>query len=374
MNSCLTDEGEAMRVGFMGLPASGKTTIFDALTGLHREVGFAGSKRGVESVTVRVPDERLERLQKTLNPKKWSPAHLEIVDVPGIEPESVARHTTDRASRAELLATLRDTDALLTIIRAFQNDNVPHIHGDADAVRDLDEIDVIMLLADLDLVEKRIEKLRVSIKRPTKTRQEEKEELQILEKIQPALSEGKPIASVGLNVEEEKIFRGFRFLTQKPRLAVINMDENQDAGDAAFAPIKEKPFPCLFIRGQLQMEISELDEADREAFLKEMGVDASARDTLIKHCYDILGLRTFFTTAHDELRAWTIHAGETALQAADRVHTDMARGFIRAEVLHYPDFESCGSFKEAKAKNLVKLEGKDYVVQDGDILTIRFSA
>lgn len=362
-----------MQVGFMGLPASGKTTIFDALTGLRRQVGFAGAARGAESVSVRVPDERLDRLREAFQPKKWAPAHLEIVDVPGIEPENVAKHTADRTSRAELLATLRETDALLLVVRAFRNDDVPHIHGGINPLRDLEEIDVIMLLSDLDMAEKRIEKLRASLKRPGKTQEHEKEELRILEKIQPAISEGKPVSSVGLNEEEQKIFSGFRFLTEKARTAVINIDENQNPDAAEFAPIKARPCPALFIRGQLQREISELDEADRETFLRAMGADAAAKEKLIKCCYDILGLRTFFTVAHDELRAWTVHAGDTALHAAGKIHTDMARGFIRAEVLHYADFLSCGSIKEARAKNLLKLEGKNYIVQDGDIITVRFS-
>lgn len=359
-----------MKVGFMGLPASGKTTVFDALTGLHRQVGFAGSARGAESVSIRVPDERLDRLREALQPGKVTPALLEILDVPGIEPENVEKHAADRTSRAELLATLRETDALLLVVRAFRNDDVPHIHGSVDPQRDLEEIDVIMLLSDLDMVEKRIEKLRASLKRPGKPQEQEKEELRILEKIHPAISEGKPVSSVGLNVEEQRICGGFHFLTEKARLAVINIDENQDPAD--FAPITA--LPALFIRGKLQKEISELDEADRETFLREMGVDAAAREKLIKCCYDILGLRTFFTgVGGKELRAWTIRAGDTALTAAGKIHTDIARGFIKAEVLHYDDFLSCGSIKEAKAKNLFKLEGKNYVVRDGDIITVRCS-
>ncbi|RKY26593.1 MAG: redox-regulated ATPase YchF [Planctomycetota bacterium] len=361
-----------MRVGFIGLPASGKTTIFDVLTGLHREVGFAGSHRGTEVASVRVPDKRLDRICEVVQPKKRSPALLEIVDVPGIEPENVDKPTTDRASRAELLAALRETDALLFVVRAFQNDNVPHIHGNIDAFRDLEEIEVIMLLADLDMVEKRMEKLRVSAKRPTSAREQDKEEMHILEKIHPALSEGRPISEVGLNREEEKTCRGFSFLTQKPRLVIINIDENQNADDPAFAKILRKPHKCLFTRGQLQKEISELDEEDREMFIKEMNMDGFARDKLIRYCYDILGLRTFFTAGKTDCHAWTIQAGETAIQAAGKIHSDMARGFIRAEVIHYDDFLSCGSLREAE-KTVQRLEGKEYVVQDGDIINIRFS-
>jgi len=359
----------------MGLPASGKTTIFDALTGLHRQVGFAGPRKGADTVNVHVPDDRLTRLCAIFQPKKCIAALLGIVDVPGLEPESAAVKEAERASRAELLGTLRETDALLVVVRAFRNENVPHIHGGIDPLRDLEEIEVIKLLSDLDLVERRIERLRVSVTKPTKTQEKEKEELHILEKIHPALSEGKPISSVGLNQEEERIMRGFRFLTQKPRLVVVNIDENQSEGDAGFAPIKAKAPDLVFVRGQLEMELAQLEEADRKAFMEEMGIESAARERLLRGCYSLLGLRTFFTHGEDEVRAWTIAAGDNAVTAAGKIHTDFAAGFIRAEVTHYDDLMACGgSEKEVKARNLLRLEGKEYVVKDGDMLAIRFSA
>ena len=363
-----------MKAGFMGLPSSGKTTIFDTLTGLHRQVGFAGAHKGADNVSVRVPDERLDYLCKIRRPKKCINAHINIVDVPGIEPESETARTADAASRAERLGTLRETDALLAVLRAFGNDNVPHIHGSIDPLRDLEEIEVILLLADLDLVERRIEKLRVSVNKPTRTQETEKEELHILEKIHPALSEGKPISTVHLNPEEEKQVRGFRFLTQKPRLAVVNIDEAQSPEDPAFAAIKARASNPIFVRGQLEMELSQLDEADRKTFMQDMGITATAQERLLKSCYALLGLRTFFTLGEDEVRAWTVTAGETAIIAAGRIHTDFAQGFIRAEVMRFDDYKACGgSEKEVKAKNLMRLEGKDYEVKDGDIMTIRFS-
>jgi len=363
-----------MKVGFMGLPASGKTTIFDALTGLHRQVGFAGAHKRADDVSVRVPDERLDYICGVRKPQKCVNAHLNVVDVPGIEPESETSKTIDAASRAERLATLRETDALLVVLRAFSNDNVPHIHGSIDPLRDLEEIEVILLLADLDLVERRLEKLRVSVHKPTKTQEKEKEELRILEKIHPALSEGKPISTVRLNPEEEKEVRGFRFLTQKPRLVVVNVDEAQSPEDPAFAAIKAKASDPLFVRGQLEMELSQLDEADRKAFMADMGIASPARDRLLKRCCALLGLRTFFTLGEDEVRAWTVTAGDTAIMAAGGIHTDFAKGFIRAEVMRFDDYKACGgSEKEVKAKNLLRLEGKDYEVKDGDIITIRFS-
>ena len=363
-----------MKVGFMGLPASGKTTIFDALTGLHRQVGFAGARKDADAVSVRVPDERLDHLCALHNPEKCTNATIDIVDIPGIEPESDAIKTADRASRSALLGALREAAALLVVVRALSNDNVSHIHTTIDPLRDLDEIDVILLLADLDHVERRIEKLRVSVNKPTRTQETEKEELHILEKIHPALSEGKPISTVHLNPEEEKQVRGFRFLTQKPRLAVVNIDEAQSPEDPAFAAIKAKASNPIFVRGQLEMELSQLDEADRKTFMQDMGITATAQERLLKSCYALLGLRTFFTLGEDEVRAWTVTAGETAIIAAGRIHTDFAQGFIRAEVMRFDDYKACGgSEKEVKAKNLMRLEGKDYEVKDGDIMTIRFS-
>jgi len=362
-----------MKVGFMGLPASGKTTIFDALTGLHRQVGFAGARKDADAVSVRVPDERLDHLCALHNPEKCTNATIDIVDIPGIEPESDAIKTAERASRSALLGALREADALLVVVRAFSNDNVPHIHSTIDPLRDLDEIDVILLLSDLDHVERRIEKLRVSVNKPTKTQDKEKEELRILERIHPALSEGKAISTVHLNPEEKKQLRGFRFLTQKPRLVLVNIDETQSPDDPSFAPLKAKAPDALFIRGQLEMELSQLDEADRKSFMREMGITSSAQERLLRACYQLLGLRAFFTIGEDEVRAWTVTAGDTAIIAAGKIHTDFAQGFIRAEVIRYDDFKACGSEKEAKAKNLIRLEGKEYIVQDGDMLNIRFS-
>jgi hypothetical protein len=358
----------------MGLPASGKTTIFDALTGLHRHVGFAGAHKAADSVSVRVPDERLDYICAVRKPEKCVNAHIDIVDVPGIEPGSEAAAASDSASRAERLGTLREADALFVVVRAFASDNVPHIHGTIDPLRDLEEIEVILLLSDLDLAERRIEKLRVSVNKPTKTQEKERDELRILEKIHPALSEGKPISTVSLNPEEEKQMRGFRFLTQKPRIVVVNIDEAQSPGDASFAAIKAKAADPIFIKGQLEMELAQLDEADRAAFMQDMGITASAQQRLLRDCYARLGLRTFFTLGEDEVRAWTVTAGDNAITAAGKIHTDFATGFIRAEVMRFEDFKACGgSEKEVKAKNLLRLEGKDYEVKDGDIITIRFS-
>jgi GTP-binding protein YchF len=262
------------------------------------------------------------------------------------------------------------------VLRKFQNDNVPHIHDTIDPLRDLEEIEVIAMLSDLDMVEKRIERINQMLKRPGKQdeRDRNEAELAVLEKIQPALSEGKKITDLDLNPEEEKLCRGFQFLTLKPHLAVLNIDENQDENDPAFDAIKAKAQSCIFIRGQMQKEIGELDEADRQVFLEEMGIDNSAKDKLISSCYEMLGLRTFITAGDTDCRAWTITGGDTALTAAGKIHSDIAKGFIRAEVIHYADFIACdSSLKAAKAKNLEHLEGKDYVVQDGDIINIRFN-
>jgi len=362
------------KIGLVGLPQSGKTTIFDALTGLHRETGFAAAAHPhVNIASIRIPDERFEKLCEILKPKKSVPAHIDIIDVPGISPDADSKKFEGGKSPAELLAALREADALIAVIRAFRNEGVPHLHGKADALRDIDEVRTLLLLTDLDVAERRIKKLKVSVTRPAKTLEQDKEELALLERLHPLLESGEGLDHAKLNPAEEKLLRAFAFLTRKPLIVLVNTDENQSPEDAAFSKLREEHPDALFLKGKLQQEISELDEADREQFLGEMGVDASAQEITIKRCVELLNLRTFFTTIHDEIRAWMVHAGDSAPDAAGKVHTDMQHGFIRAEVIHYDDFIACGSAKEAKARNLMKLEGKGYEVLDGDIIAFRFS-
>ena len=360
-------------IGFVGLPQSGKTTLFDALTGLHRETGFATGAQ-VNNASMKIPDERHSKLCAIFKPKKSVLAGIDVTDVPGVVPDADATRKEGAKSPGELLAALREADALVVVVRGFGGESVLHPHGSVDALRDVGEVKTLLLLADLDIAEKRIAKLRASVNKPTKTQESNKKELALLERLYPYLESGEGLDGLELGVEEEKILRTFAFLTRKPMNVLVSIDEGQGAADECFAPLLAEYPGALFYQSKLQMEIAELDEADREQFVEEMGIEPHAREKLIRRFADLLGVRVFFTVGEDEVRAWMINAGDNAQRAAGKIHTDMERGFIRAEVVGYDDFMECGSEREAKARNKMRLEGKEYVVEDGDIISFRFSA
>jgi len=345
---------------------SGKSVIFDAIAAGHEARSHDPTKPRV--VTVKVPDERMEWLREHFERKKFTLDSIEFLDFAGLF------DTSPQAPRdSRIFADVRDCDALMIILRGFPDEALPHPAGSVDPVRDLRFIEAEMLLADLDMAERRIEKLKVKVTKPTATQKQDRLELAVLERCRDAINDEQPIKSVQQRPEEEKAIRGFRFLTAKDAVIVINIGDEQEVDESWREAIAEKYPEALFVRGRIESEIAQLDEADRAEFLADMGLKESARDRLIHSSLRALGRGNFFTIGDDELKAWPLKPGDTALDCAATIHTDFARGFIRAEVIHFNDMKEAGSMKEAKAQGKMRVEGKDYKVRDGDILYIRFN-
>jgi GTP-binding protein YchF len=337
-----------MRLGIVGLPRAGKTSVFAALTG-EPPGADALAGRTITKV-VRVFDRRLEKLRDAFRPKSFKPATFEATDFgPGVSKEA-------------RMAQERESDALLVVLNAYAPGAKPE--------RDLAEIDTEWVLADLQVAEKRVEKLRAQVKKPIPAKEKEaaEMELQVLERCTAALAAETPLRAIGLGAKESALVKHFNFFTLKPRLLVRNVAESA----LPYGPPGPKDAP-LEVCAKLEAELAEMDPEERVAFLRDFGIEEPARERLIQRAYELLGLRSFFTAGEDEVRAWTIPAGTKAPEAAGAIHTDIQRGFIRAEVLAYADFEASGGMKQAKAAGKVRLEGKDYVVKDADIIEFRFS-
>ncbi len=366
-----------MQIAIVGLAGSGKTTVFNTLTRGHAETGgFGGLQLNVG--VVKVPDERLDRLAAIFKPKKIVQADVTYVDLPAPPASSEGRIGTEELP-AEHLARLRDSDALLHVVRAFDDPSVPHPLGNVDPWRDLENLDLEFVLADLAIIERRIERLAATGRHGTPAEREanEREEV-ILRRLKTALEEGRPIRDEPLAPEEEKAIRGFRFLSQKPVLVLLNLGES-DLPKAAerVASIADR---YLFkhaivdaLSARVEMELGELDPADLAAFMEELGLHESSLDRVIALSYRLLGLISFLTAGPDEVRAWPIPDDSTAVDAAAAIHTDLARGFIRAEVVAYEDLLALGSIAEARKHGKLRSEGKTSRVHDGDVLEILFS-
>ena len=355
-----------MNVGIIGLPLAGKTTIFRAIAAGQEAQSHDPTKPGM--ATVKVPDDRMEWLRDQFKPKKFTLDAIEFLDFVGLFDTS-----PDAPRDSRIFAAVRDCDALLIVLRGFIDDSIIHPKGSIDPVRDLSFIESEMLLADLDMVERRLERLEVQVKRPTPTQKQDIFEMEVLKRCRDMINEERPIKTLQLKPDEEKAIRGFRFLTAKDAVAVINTGDEQAPNEAWREAVAKKYDQVLFVRARIEAEIAELDEKDRAEFMKEMGLDESARNRLIRSAFHALGRGNFFTVGEDEVRAWPLERDATAVDAAGTIHTDLARGFIRAEVVHFDDLRSLGSMREVKAENKLHLEGKDYKVKDGDILNIRFS-
>ena len=355
-----------MRMAIIGLPLSGKTTLFDALTGRHDEPGHYAAPGSVQLGAVRVADERVAFIAEVVKPKKATYAQTEFVDIGGL-------FTGEKAS-VEAVDALRSADGFVKVVRAFQDAAVPHLKGSVDPRRDLAEIDADLFVVDLDIIERRVERLRASTRKPTPKQDEEKAELALLERLSGELEAAGALSALALSDDERKRVRGFQFLTQKPGVVVVNVGDGQIAdADAIVGALGEQPCPRMAICAAMEREILELEPGERGPFLEDLGLGELSEDRLVRASLEALDLITFFTANDRELRAWLIARGSSALEAAGKVHTDMARGFIRAEVVPVAELRAHGSFREVRAHGKERLEGKDYVVQDGDILNIRFS-
>ena len=359
-----------MKIGIVGLPYVGKTSLFNALTQSEAETGTYAAKKGGNVGSVKVPDERLTALAEVFNPKRITPTSIDYVDVPGVSKGDIAREGLE----AGVIAELREVDALAHIVRVFEDEAVPHVDGDVDPKRDIETIDIELAFADLGIIDNRLDRLSRELR--TQRIPALEHERAVLEQCKAALEDGIAIRELPLSPEDERAIRGYGFLTQKPLLLILNIgEEGLDGAEemrASFAEY-EGQTEIITLSARLEMELARLDAEDAEIFRTEMGLNESALTQVIDASYRTLGLITFFTVVSDELRAWTLKGGMTALDAADAIHTDMARGFIRAETIHWADLVDCGSLTKARDSGMLRLEGKEYVVPDGNVLTIRFN-
>jgi ribosome-binding ATPase len=366
-----------MQIAIVGLTGSGKTTVFNTLTRGHAETGGYGGVTMNVGV-VKVPDERLDRLAEIFRPKKIIHADVTYVDLPA-PPASTEGHVGTEELPAEHLARLRDSDALLHVVRAFDDPSHPHPEGSVDAARDLERLDLEFILADLAMADRRLERLSTSGRHGTQAEREANErEERILQRLKVALEGGSPIRDVELEADDEKQIRGFRFLSQKPVLVLLNVGERDlprasELVSSIEGAYRHRNALVDSLSARIEMELGELEPDEAAVFMEELGIAESGLDRVIALSYRLLGLVSFLTAGPDEVRAWPIVDGASAVDAAGVIHTDLAKGFIRAETVAYEDLLELGSMAEAKKAGRLRSEGKTYRVRDGDVIEILFS-
>jgi len=362
----------------IGLPGAGKTTVFNALTNAAAKTGgFGGSGDDPNLATVKVPDPRLDLLTTMFEPKRTVPADVQYLDVAGI-----AKGIAEKGMSGQLLGHLAQADALVHVVRAFKDAGLEHSEGTVDPLRDIETLDLELLFSDLAIVDKRLQRI---VSQLPKMRGPEKEAYEreqiVMARFKEALENNVPLRDVvpDIDPDDAKILRGFGFLTAKPLLILLNVGEDQLAGagavitEAARAKFVRNGVAVDALAGQIEMEISQLDPADAEVFMSDLGISESSRDRVIRLSFDLLGLMPFFTVGPDECRAWTIRRGWTALEAAGEIHSDIQRGFIRAEIVSYDDLIAAGGLTETKKAGTFRRESKTYVVHDGDIINFLFN-
>ncbi len=360
-----------MHIGIVGLPNSSKTTVFNALTRAQVETeAFSSGQFMVHQAVVDVPDPRLDVLAAMVHPKKVTHARVEYKDIGGL-----AKGMSAGGLSGEILGAVSQNEALLHVVRAFDDAEVPHPEGSVDPARDVAILDAELILSDLIIVERRLERLVESLRKMGRSAEREawQAEQAILERVKPALEDEVPIRDLGLTPDDQKRLRGFQFLSAKPLLIVLNTGEVDVPDPAAILTYPHAQSAVITIRGHLEMELAQLDDADRAELMAEFGIAEPGMDRVIRLSYRLLGLQSFFTAGEPEVRAWTIPIGGSALDAAGAIHSDLARGFIRAEVVTYDDLVAAGSMAEARKAGRVRLEGRDHVIHDGDVITIRFN-
>ncbi len=359
-----------MQIGIVGLPFSGKTTLFGTLTNTHIDPD-AFQKRDSNISMVKVPDSRLDKLTAIFNPKKKVNATIEFVDLIAIQK---GEHSSSQFS-SQFLTKVRTNDALIHVVRGFEDDTVPHVEGSINLLRDINTLEEEFLLADMAFVEGRFEKLEKDLRKP-KSKDRALKEIEVMKHWQQALENEQPLRAIDISDAEMEYVSNYQPLSAKPMLLALNLGENDIAGsrdimNKVLAETGDKNIAAEPFFAKIELELAELDDEEKEMFMEEYGIAESALSRLIGKAYELLGLQSFFTVGEDECRAWTIKKGMTAQQSAGVIHTDFYNKFIRAEVASYDDFMEHGSLAACKDKGLLRLEGKEYVVKDGDILNIR---
>lgn len=363
-----------MKLGIVGLPNVGKSTLFNSLTkagALSANYPFATIDPNVGIVSV--PDERIVKLGELYHTKKVTPATIEFVDIAGL----VKGASKGEGLGNKFLSNIRECDAIVHVVRCFENDDIIHVEGNIDPARDIETINLELILSDVEMLERRIDKTKKMLKGDKKYQKD----IDLFERVLAALNEGKPARSVECDDDEKAILSEVALLTNKPVIYAANMSDEDfsngiDSNEGYKAVQKiaaEEHAGVLPICAQIEEEIVEMDKEEKEMFLADMGLEESGLDRLIKECYALLGLISYLTAGKQEVRAWTIKKGTKAPQAAGKIHSDFERGFIRAEVIAYDDLIACGSMTAAKEKGLVRSEGKDYVMKDGDVVLFRFN-
>ena len=357
-----------MEIGIIGLPSSGRTTLFEALTGTKPETRTGAA---VNVGVAKVPDKRLYGLAKLFQPKRVVPAEIKYIDIVGSFGKG--------GMGGQLLTQLGTVDAFIHVVRLFEDASIPHVEGSLDPQRDVGAVDLELAFSDLAIIERRLKRIEESLKG---ARSQEREpllkEAALLERIKKELEREVPLWQQGLTSEEGKLLENYQFLTAKPMLVVLNLGEEQIGQTISLeaevlAHYKRPNFRVVALCAKLEKELVQLSEAEAADFRTSWGLSEPGLSRLLGISYDLLSLLSFFTTASGEVKAWTIRRGTSALKAAGKIHTDMERGFIRAEVIAHNDLMNCGSLAEARHRGLLRLEGKGYVVQDGDVITFLFN-